>query len=47
MELALWLEADRMATLTAGLTPALLGTQRAVIRQEKLQADYSYEETEQ
>lgn len=25
MELALWLEADRMATLTAGLTPARSG----------------------
>jgi zinc protease len=37
MELAMWLEADRMATLPAGLTPALLDTQRAVIGQEKLQ----------
>jgi zinc protease len=34
LELALWLEADRMATLPAGLTPALLDTQRAVIGQE-------------
>jgi zinc protease len=37
MNLAMWLEADRMATLAAGLTPALLDTQRAVIGQERYQ----------
>jgi zinc protease len=37
LDLALWLEADRMATLTAGLTPTLLDTQREVIRQERPQ----------
>jgi zinc protease len=37
LDLALWLEADRMATLPAGLTPELLDTQRAVIGQERHQ----------
>jgi zinc protease len=37
LDLALWLEADRMATLPAGLTSALLDTQREVIRQERHQ----------
>jgi zinc protease len=37
LELAFWLEADRMATLAEGLSPELLNVQRAVVRQEKHQ----------
>ena len=37
LDLALWLEADRMATHGDGLTQELLDTQRAVITQEKHQ----------
>ena len=37
LELALWLEADRMATHGDGLTQELLDAQRAVITQEKHQ----------
>src|SRR5215472_16587928 len=37
VELAMWLEADRMATLADGLTQERLDNQRAVIAQEKHQ----------
>lgn len=37
LDLALWLEADRMATLTAALTEANLNTQREVVKEEKRQ----------
>jgi zinc protease len=37
LELALWLEADRMATLAEGLTQERLNAQRAIISQERHQ----------